>query len=185
METFWISTGAVAIAEVGDKTQLLALILAARFGKPLVIIVGIFLATIINHALAGAVGTWLTLTIEPQWLQWLLGLSFIAMAGWTLIPDTVHAKDAEIKGRFGVLGATFILFFLAEMGDKTQVATVVLAAQFDSPVTVVLGTTLGMLIANAPAVLLGNIVLQKIPIRLFRYVAAGLFAVIGLWILLM
>ena len=185
MEPFWVSTGVVAIAEIGDKTQLLALVLAARFGKPAIIIAGILLATILNHALAGALGAWLTVTIDPQWLQWILGLSFIAMAFWALIPDTIDTENSELRGRLGVFSATFILFFLAEIGDKTQVATVALAAHFHNAIAVVLGTTLGMLIANVPAVLLGNVVLQKIPIKVFRYVASGLFAVIGLWTLLM
>ena len=185
MEPFWVSTGVVTIAEIGDKTQLLALVLAARFGKPAIIIAGILLATILNHALAGALGAWLTVTIDPQWLQWILGLSFIAMAVWALIPDTIDTENAELRGRLGVFSATFILFFLAEIGDKTQVATVALAAHFHNAIAIVLGTTLGMLIANVPAVLLGNVVLQKIPIKVFRYVASGLFAVIGLWALLM
>jgi putative Ca2+/H+ antiporter (TMEM165/GDT1 family) len=184
MESFLVSTGVVAVAEIGDKTQLLALILAARFKKPLTIIFGILVATILNHALAGVFGAWLTTLIDAAWLQWVLGLSFIAMGGWALIPDTFDSTDAELKGRFGVFGATFILFFLAEMGDKTQIATVALAAHFHSPIGVVIGTTLGMLIANVPAVLLGNNLLQKIPMKIFRWVAAAIFVSIGLWTLL-
>lgn len=184
MESFWVSTGVVAVAEIGDKTQLLALVLAARFKKPLTIILGILVATILNHALAGVVGVWMTSVIDPAWMQWVLGLSFIAMGAWALITDSFESSDAELKGRLGVFGATFVLFFLAEMGDKTQVATVALAANFQNPTAVVVGTTLGMLIANVPAVLLGNTLLQRIPIESFRWVAAALFVTIGAWTLL-
>lgn len=184
MESFLVSTGVVAIAEIGDKTQLLALLLAARFNKPATIILAILLATVCNHALAGALGAWLTSVTDPMWLQWILGISFIAMGGWALIPDTFDHGATQIRGRLGVFGATFVLFFLAEMGDKTQVATVALAAHFPSPAAVVIGTTLGMLIANVPAVLLGSKLLQKIPIKIFRWIAAGLFISMGLWTLL-
>lgn len=185
MEAFLVSTGGVAIAEIGDKTQLLALILAARFKKPVPIILGILFATVVNHGLAGALGAWLTANVSTSWLQWVLGLSFIAMGFWALVPDKFDAKDAEVKWRLGVFSATFLLFFLAEMGDKTQIATVALAAHFQSAIGVVIGSTLGMLIANVPAVLLGDKLLTKIPMNLFRWIAADLFFVIGLWTILL
>lgn len=184
MEAFLVSTGVVAIAEIGDKTQLLALILAARFKKPVPIILGILFATVVNHGLAGALGAWLTANISASWLQWVLGLSFIAMGFWALVPDKFDAKDAEVKGRLSVFSVTFVLFFLAEIGDKTQIATVALAAHFQSATGVVIGSTLGMLIANVPAVLLGDKLLTKIPMNLFRWITGGLFFVIGLWTIL-
>lgn len=183
MEAFLVSTGIVALAEIGDKTQLLALILAAKFRKPLPIIVGILAATIANHAFAGALGAWINSLVPPATLRWVLGLSFIAMAVWTLIPDKFDEDDARLA-RYGVLGTTFIAFFLAEMGDKTQVATVALAAQYQAVVTVVAGTTLGMLIANVPAVLLGDRIAQHMPVRLVHAVAAAIFAVLGMATLL-
>ena len=183
MEAFLISTGIVALAEIGDKTQLLAFILAAKFRKPWPIIVGILVATLANHSLAGALGSWITLLMEPQTLRWVLGLSFIAMAIWTLIPDEFDEDDAKLA-RFGVFGTTLIAFFLAEMGDKTQVATVALAAQYQSIIFVVAGTTLGMLIANVPAVLLGDRIAQRMPVRLVHGIAAGVFAILGIATLL-
>lgn len=179
MDAFLISTGIVALAEIGDKTQLLAFILAARFRKPLPIVLGILVATLANHALAGALGAWLTTVISPQALRWLLGLSFMAMAAWILVPDKLDDTDAGAT-RFGVFGTTLIAFFLAEMGDKTQVATVALAAQYQAMVAVVAGTTLGMMIANVPAVLLGDRIANRMPVRLVHAVAAILFAVLGL-----
>ncbi len=178
MEAFLISTGIVALAEIGDKTQLLAFILAAKFRKPWPIIVGILIATLANHSLAGALGSWITSLLQPQTLRWVLGLSFIAMAIWTLIPDEFNEGDASLA-RFGVFGTTLIAFFLAEMGDKTQVATVALAAQYQSIVSVVTGTTLGMLIANVPAVLLGDRIAQRLPVRLVHGIAAAIFAILG------
>src|SRR5690554_5677626 len=145
MNAFLISTGIVALAESGDKTQLLAFILAARFRKPVPIILGILLATIVNHGLAGALGAWITTALSPEMLRWVLGLSFIGMAIWTMIPDKIEEEETRIAGRLGVFGATLITFFLAEMGDKTQVATVAMAAHYAAPVMVVIGTTLGML----------------------------------------
>ena len=180
MEAFWVSTGVVAIAEIGDKTQLLALLLAARFKKPLPIIFGILLATLLNHGLAGALGIWLMASIDPLWLQWALGISFIAMGIWALVPDKLDLQDTNLRGSLGILGATCVLFFLAEIGDKTQIATVALAAHYQSAILVVIGTTLGMLIANVPAVLLGDKILSKIPMKLFRWLAAAAFLILGL-----
>jgi len=178
MEAFLISTGIVALAEIGDKTQLLAFILAAKFRKPVPIIIGILVATIANHAFAGALGSWITSLLAPETMRWILGLSFIAMAIWTLVPDKFDEDDAKLP-RYGVFGATLIAFFLAEMGDKTQVATVALAAQYQTIVAVVAGTTLGMMIANVPAVLLGDRIAHRLPVRLVHAVAAAIFAVLG------
>lgn len=183
MEAFLISTGIVALAEIGDKTQLLAFILAAKFRKPWPIIWGILIATLFNHGFAGAVGAWITTILGPQTLRWILGLSFIAMAIWTLIPDKFDEKDAKLA-RFGVFGTTLIAFFFAEMGDKTQIATVALAAQFHAFLLVVAGTTLGMMIANVPAVLLGDRIADKMPVKLVHSIAAGIFAVLGVATLL-
>lgn len=180
MEALFISTGVVALAEIGDKTQLLAFILAARFKKPLPIIAGILCATIVNHGIAGALGAWITATISPEILRWVLGISFLAMAGWTLIPDKIEDEESQITGKFGVFGATLITFFLAEMGDKTQIATVALAAHYGSPVLVVIGTTLGMLLADVPAVFIGDKLASKIPMKLVHSIAAAIFALLGL-----
>jgi putative Ca2+/H+ antiporter (TMEM165/GDT1 family) len=178
VEAFLVSTGIVALAEVGDKTQLLSLVLAARFRRPLPIILGILVATLANHAFAGAVGSWVTTTLGPDLLRWILGLSFIGMAVWTLIPDKLADGESQ-TARLGVFGTTVVAFFLAEMGDKTQVATVALAARYHAFYAVVAGTTLGMMIANVPAVLLGDSVTKKVPIRLIHTVAAVIFAVLG------
>jgi putative Ca2+/H+ antiporter (TMEM165/GDT1 family) len=179
MDAFLISTGIVALAEVGDKTQLLAFILAAKFRKPLPIIVGILVATIANHAFAGALGSWITAVVSPEVLRWVLGLSFLGMAAWTLIPDEFDEDDAKLA-RYGVFGTTLIAFFLAEMGDKTQIATVALAAQYQAVVAVVAGTTLGMMIANVPAVLLGDRIAHRMPTRLVHGIAAVIFAILGI-----
>ena len=179
LESFLISTGIVALAEIGDKTQLLAFILAAKFRRPWPIVLGILVATLANHAFAAAVGTWLTTLMGPQTLRWVLGLSFIAMAVWTLIPDKLDEDDAKLP-RFGVFGATLIAFFLAEMGDKTQVATVALAAQYQMLVAVVAGTTLGMMIANVPAVLLGDRIAARMPVKLVHGIAAAIFLGLGI-----
>lgn len=179
MESLLVSTGVVALAEIGDKTQLLAFILAARFKKPLPIILGILVATLVNHGLAGALGAWITATISPEVLRWVLGLSFIAMAIWTLIPDEIEEEETQIAKRFGVFGATLITFFLAEMGDKTQIATVAMAAHYAQPLLVVIGTTLGMLIADVPAVFVGDKLAARIPMRLVHGVAAAIFALLG------
>jgi len=180
MEAFLVSTGVVALAEIGDKTQLLAFILAARFKKPIPIIAGILCATLLNHGLAGALGAWITTTITPEILRWVLGASFIGMAIWTMIPDKIEEEEIQIAKRFGIFGATLITFFLAEMGDKTQIATVAMAAHYASPIWVVIGTTLGMLIADVPAVFLGDKLANKIPMRLVHTIAAGIFAVLGI-----
>ena len=180
MDSLLISTGVVALAEIGDKTQLLAFLLAARFKKPLPIIFGILVATIFNHALAGALGAWITTVTSPELLRWILGGSFIAMAIWTLIPDEIEEEETQIAKQFGVFGATLITFFLAEMGDKTQVATVAMAAHFNNALFVVAGTTLGMLIADIPAVFIGNKFASKIPMRLVHSIAAAIFAILGL-----
>ena len=179
MESLLVSTGVVALAEIGDKTQLLAFLLAARFKKPVPIIAGILVATIFNHGLAGALGAWITATISPEVLRWVLGLSFLGMAVWTLIPDEIEEDEARIAGRFGVFGATLITFFLAEMGDKTQVATVAMAAHYATPMLVVIGTTLGMLIADVPAVFVGDKLAAKIPMKLVHSIAAAIFALLG------
>jgi putative Ca2+/H+ antiporter (TMEM165/GDT1 family) len=184
LEALLISTGVVALAEIGDKTQLLAFILAARFKRPLPIILGILCATIVNHGLAGALGAWITSVISPDVMRWILGLSFIAMAIWTLIPDKIEEEETQVANKFGVFGATLITFFLAEMGDKTQLATVALAAHYGSPLMVVIGTTLGMLVADVPAVFVGNKFAQKIPMRLVHSIAAGIFALMGVLTLL-
>lgn len=183
MEAFLISTGVVALAEIGDKTQLLAFILAAKFRKPIPIIVGILVATLVNHGFAGAVGSWITTLMGPETLRWILGVSFIAMAAWTLIPDKFDESDAKLA-RFGVFGTTLIAFFLAEMGDKTQVATIALAAQYQNLFAVVAGTTFGMMLANVPAVIMGDRIAHKMPVKLVHRVAAAIFAVLGIATLL-
>lgn len=184
MESLFVSTGVVALAEIGDKTQLLAFILAARFKKPVPIIAGILLATLVNHGLAGALGAWITATISPDVLRWILGVSFIAMAAWTLIPDKIEDEETQVAQKLGVFGATLITFFLAEMGDKTQIATVAMAAHYPDPMLVVAGTTLGMLIADVPAVFVGDKLAGKIPMKLVHSIAAGMFAVLGVATLL-
>lgn len=180
MEAFLISTGVVALAEIGDKTQLLAFLLAARFKNPFTIILAIFLATIANHALAGLLGSWLTHLVSPETLRWLLGISFILMAGWILIPDKLDGDEVIPKSHLGVFGTTLLVFFLAEMGDKTQIATVALAAQYQTFFIVVAGTTLGMMIANVPAVIVGERMAHRIPVRLVHSIAAIIFLVLGL-----
>jgi len=179
MESIFVSTGVVALAEMGDKTQLPAVLLSARFKKPVPIILGILVATLFNHGLAGALGAWITMVVSPEILRWVLGLSFIGMAIWTLIPDKIEEEEAGVARRFGVFGATLITFFLAEMGDKTQIATVALAAHYGAPLTVVVGTTLGMLIADVPAVFVGDKLAARISMKLVHTVAAALFALLG------
>lgn len=183
MEALIVSASIVALAEIGDKTQLLAFILAAKFRKPTPIILGILVATLANHAFAGAVGAWVTSVISPEALRWILGLSFIGMAIWTLIPDKFDEDEVKLA-RLGVFGTTLIAFFLAEMGDKTQVATVALAAQYQALVSVIAGTTLGMMTANVPAVLLGDRIAHRMPIRAVHLVASLLFAALGVATLL-
>jgi Ca2+/H+ antiporter, TMEM165/GDT1 family len=184
MESLLVSTGVVALAEIGDKTQLLAFILAARFKKPLPIIAGILCATLVNHGLAGALGAWITANVSAQVLRWVLGASFIGMAIWTLIPDKIEEEETQVAHKLGVFGATLVTFFLAEMGDKTQIATVALAAHYASPVLVVAGTTLGMLIADVPAVFIGDKLAAKIPMKVVHAVAAAIFALLGVATLL-
>jgi putative Ca2+/H+ antiporter (TMEM165/GDT1 family) len=184
MESLLVSTGVVALAEIGDKTQLLAFILAARFKKPLPIVLGILAATVVNHGLAGALGAWITSAVSPQVLRWVLGLSFLGMAVWTLIPDEIEEDETRIAGRLGVFGATLVTFFLAEMGDKTQIATVAMAAHYGAPLLVVIGTTLGMLIADVPAVFVGDKLAARIPMKIVHAIAAAIFAFLGVATLL-
>ncbi len=179
MEAFVVSTGVVALGEMGDKTQLLAIVLAATFRKPVPIIFGILVATLLNHAAAGAVGGWVAHALGPDVLRWVIGLSFVAMAGWMLVPDRIDDDAVEGKPRFGVFGTTVVAFFLAEMGDKTQIATVALAARYNDIVLVVLGTTLGMMLANVPAVFMGHKIAQKVSMQLVHGIAAGIFAILG------
>lgn len=183
-EALWVSTGVVALAEMGDKTQLLALLLAARFRRPWPIVAGIVAATVVNHALAGAVGAWLALAVSPAVLRWGLGLSFLAMAGWMLIPDKVDEDEVRIPPRWGVFGATLVAFFLAEMADKTQIATVALTIHYAAPVLVVVGTTLGMLLADVPAVFVGDRLARRVPMKVVHTIAAAVFAVLGVVTLL-
>jgi putative Ca2+/H+ antiporter (TMEM165/GDT1 family) len=180
VEALLVSIGVVALGEMGDKTQLLAILLAARFRRPVPIILGILVATLVNHAFAGAVGTWVASALGPDLLRWVIGASFIAMALWMLIPDRIDAEAAGGRQRFGVFGTTVVAFFLAEMGDKTQIATVALAARYDALVLVVLGTTIGMLLANVPAVFLGEAIAKKVSLPLVHGIAAVIFAVLGL-----
>ncbi len=184
MEAFLLSTGIVALAEMGDKTQLLSLVLAARFKRPWPIVWGILAATVLNHALAGAVGAWVMAALGPDTMRWVLGVSFIAMAGWMLIPDKLDEDEASAKPGWGVFFATTWAFFLAEMGDKTQIATVALGAQYEPLIAVVAGTTLGMMLANAPVVFFGQAIVQRVPIKAVHAVAAGIFLVLGVSVLL-
>jgi len=182
MEALLVSTGVVALAEIGDKTQLLTLLLATRLRAPIPIICGIVVATLANHAFAGAVGTWIVAHVGADVMRWVLGLSFLAMAAWTLVPDDAPSEDAA-RPRFGVFLTTVIAFFVVEMGDKTQIATVALAAQFHSLVMVVLGTTLGMLLANVPVVFAGDALIKRVPMKTVRIIAALAFAVLGVYVL--
>lgn len=185
MNALLVSTGIVALAEMGDKTQLLAFLLAARFKKPLPIILGITIATIFNHALAGAIGVWISEFLSPEVLRWVLGLSFIAMAIWMLIPDKLDEDDVSLaSSRWGIFGLTCITFFLAEMGDKTQIATVAMAARFDDAILVVIGTTLGMLLANVPAVFLGEKFAKRFSPKLIHSISAVIFVIMGILTLL-
>ncbi len=182
MEALLTSTGIVALAEMGDKTQLLAILLATRFSRPWPIVLGILAATLLNHALAALVGAQAAALLDSMWFRIGVALSFLAMAGWTLIPDKID--DLEDKpARFGAFLTTAIAFFLVEMGDKTQIATIALGARFHDVLPVTAGTTLGMMIANVPAVFLGHELLRRVPLRTVRFVTAGLFAVIGIWLL--
>jgi putative Ca2+/H+ antiporter (TMEM165/GDT1 family) len=187
MEALWVSTGVVALGEMGDKTQLLAMLLAAKFRRPLPIVLGILVATLANHALAGALGASVARALGPDLLRWVVGLSFIAMAGWMLVPDRIDADSAVAATRLGLLGvfgSTTLAFFVAEMGDKTQIATVALAARYDPLLAVVLGTTLGMMLANVPAVFLGDRIARRVSMRLVHGIASLIFAGLGLATLL-
>ncbi|WP_237165134.1 TMEM165/GDT1 family protein [Pandoraea vervacti] len=180
MSPFLVSTGVVALAEIGDKTQLLSLVLAARFKKPVPIILGIFVATLVNHGFAGAVGEWLSTAINPAIMKWAVVASFIGMAIWILIPDKLDDDEADTRRKFGVFVSTIITFFIAEMGDKTQIATVMLAARYQDFFGVVAGTTLGMMLANVPAVLVGHKFSGRLPTRAVHAVAAVIFLVLGI-----
>jgi Ca2+/H+ antiporter, TMEM165/GDT1 family len=185
MEAFLVSTGVVALGEMGDKTQLLAFLLAAKFKRPIPIVLGILAATLMNHTAAGALGAWIAHLLGPDILRWVVGLGFIGMAAWILIPDKVDEDEAAgMMNRFGVFATTVITFFLAEMGDKTQIATVALAARYHDLFQVVAGTTLGMMLADVPAVFLGGTIAQKINMRLMHIVSAVIFAVLGIATLL-
>ena len=183
MESFLVSTGLVAIAEIGDKTQLLAMMLAARFRRPVPIVLGILLATLLNHGLAAWLGGIAAAWLGPDWMRWILGALFIAMAAWTLIPDKADDGPSQAS-RFGAFLATLVAFFLVEIGDKTQIATIALAARFESIVLVTLGTTLGMMIANVPAVFCGELIAKHVNFTIIRVIAAISFAVLGALVLL-
>jgi putative Ca2+/H+ antiporter (TMEM165/GDT1 family) len=182
VEAFLVSTGVVALAEIGDKTQLLALLLATRFRAPVPIVLGILVATLANHAFAGAVGNFIVTLIGAHVMRWILGLSFIAMGAWALIPDGAPDESTTVP-RHGVFLTTVIAFFLVEMGDKTQIATVALAAQFHNLVWVVLGTTVGMMLANVPVVFAGDALIKRVPLKTVRIIAAIMFVALGLWVL--
>lgn len=183
MQAFLVSTLAVAIGEIGDKTQLLAFLLAARYRRPWPIIAGIFVATLFNHAFAGLLGHWLMTQVSAELLRWGLGLSFLAIAVWTLKPDEMDDADVP-ESRWGIFAVTLLSFFLAEIGDKTQLATVALAVKYVDLVWVVAGTTVGMLIADVPAVLLGKMLTPGFPFHVVRRCAAAIFAVLGVIVLL-
>lgn len=184
MEALFTSTMIVALAEIGDKTQLLAILLATKFRKPVPIIAGIFVATIANHFLAALLGSQVASLLDSAAFRYAVGAGFLAMAAWTLIPDTIDEEDGPPKhARFGAFVATTIAFFIVEMGDKTQVATIALGARFHDVVAVTMGTTLGMMLANVPAVYLGHMVHEKVPLGVVRMIAALLFLVIGLWVI--
>jgi len=179
LEAFLVSAAVVALGELGDKTQLLALVLAARYPRPWTIVAGIFVATLLNHAIAGWVGAWVRGVVPEHVLRWLLALSFFAVAAWALKPDKLDEDEKPPSTRWGVFGVTTASFFLAEIGDKTQVATVMLAARFNAWALVVAGTTLGMMLANAPVVWFGDRLVRRVPIRLVHLVSAAIFLVLG------
>ena len=183
MEALLVSIGIVALAEIGDKTQLLTLVLAARYKKPWPIVAGIFVATLVNHGIAGAVGAWLTQAIGPDAMRWILGVSFIAMAAWMLMPDKLDDEAGASRKVGGVFVTTTVLFFLVEIGDKTQIATIALAARFDSLVAVVMGTTVGMILANAPVAFFGEALAKRLPVRTVHVIAALVFTALGVGVL--
>jgi putative Ca2+/H+ antiporter (TMEM165/GDT1 family) len=184
LEAFLVSTGIVALAEIGDKTQLLTLLLASRFRKPWPLVAGILVATLVNHAIAGAVGAWVAREVGEQAMRWILGLSFIAMAAWMLVPDKLEDDEGALKKHGGVFLTTAVVFFLVEIGDKTQIATVALAARFESLVAVVVGTTLGMMLANAPVAFFGDALAKRVPVRTVHVIAALVFAALGIGVLI-
>jgi putative Ca2+/H+ antiporter (TMEM165/GDT1 family) len=183
MQSLFVSIGVVALAEIGDKTQLLALLLATRFRRPLPVIAGIVLATLLNHGVAAFAGTLLSAYLSGPWMRWILGLSFLAMAGWALIPDKLADGRTHLAERYGAFPATFVSFILVEIGDKTQIATAALAAHYDAVLPVVAGTTIGMLVADAPVVLLGGAAADRLPLRAIRLAAAVAFAALGIIVL--
>jgi len=183
MEALLVSIGVVALAEIGDKTQLLTLALASRYGRPWPIIAGIITATVVNHAIAGAVGAWLTGALGPDLVRWVLAVSFIAMAAWVFVPDRLHNGAGASRTVRGVFLSTTVLFFLAEIGDKTQIATVALAARFSSLAAVVLGTTIGMVVANAPVAIFGEPLARRLPTRAVRAITACAFGALGIGVL--
>lgn len=180
MEAFLVSTGVVVLSEMGDKTQLLAFVLAARFKRPIPIMLGILASTLLNHTAAGALGAWLAAHVGTDILRWAIVIGFFAMALWILVPDRPSAAGADAMQRFGVFGTTVLSFFLAETGDKTQIATVALAARYHALLPVVIGTTLGVMLADAPAVFLGEAIAKKVSLPLVHGIAAAIFAILGL-----
>lgn len=183
MEAVLTSTFVVALAEIGDKTMLLAIVLATRFRKPLPVVLGILVATLANHGIAAFIGQTAASLLEGAWFRYAVGLSFVAMALWTLVPDRLDADEEPKRSRFGAFATTAIAFFLVEIGDKTQIATIALGAQFQNVLTVTIGTTLGMMLANVPAVYLGHAIVERVSLVWVRRVAALLFLAIGLWVI--
>ena len=179
MEPFFVSTASIAVGELGDKTQLLSLILATRLRKPLPIIAGILAATLVNHLLACLLGEWVSTLLTPNILRWVLGISFLAVAGWALIPDKLD-ENVQTRGNYGVFALTTVTFFLAEMGDKTQIIALALAAKYDALLAVVAGTTLGMMLVNVPTVLFAERATKWIPVKVVRVVAAIIYAILGI-----
>ena len=181
IDAFFTSTLLVALAEIGDKTMLLAIILATRFRAPMPIIAGIFAATIVNHALAALVGQQVAGLLDSEWFRYAIAVGFLAMAAWTLVPDTMDEEEGQVRQRGGVFFTTLVAFFFVEMGDKTQIATIALGARFDDVLWVAAGTTLGMMIANIPAVYLGEALVRRVSMNVVRVVAASMFLILGLW----
>lgn len=182
MDAFLISTAAVAIAEIGDKTMLLALLLAARYRRPWAIVAGIAVATLANHALAAWAGAWVASLVSPEVLKWIVVACFAGVALWTLVPDKMDEDEAPKPSHFGAFLATTLAFFVVEIGDKTQIATVVLAAKYSPLWQVIAGTTLGMMLANGPVVLLGHRYSDKLPLKAARFTAAAVFAALAVWV---
>ncbi|MDF8332814.1 TMEM165/GDT1 family protein [Novosphingobium cyanobacteriorum] len=184
MEAITTSTAIVALAEIGDKTQLLAIVLATRFRKPLPIVLGILFATLANHFLAALLGATAAQFLDGTWFRYAVAAGFLAMGLWTLVPDKLDDDGDDKPARFGAFLTTLVAFFIVEMGDKTQVATIALGARFHDALAVTIGTTLGMMLANVPAVFLGEELVKRVPLKVVRWVAAGLFLAIGAWLLL-